>query len=570
MRLKVLRVIIIFLFGLIAAHLFYIQILRGRYYYDLSRNNRIRVVALEGRRGKILDRNGVILADNRVAFNVMVVPQEIEDRDELLAFLEKALGISKEKLLKTYRQRAFGSFAPIAIAEDITRDQAIVLEENRFRFPGLVVQESFRRIYPLKESAAHVIGYIGKIDEEKVETLKHYGYTAQSVIGKSGVEEFYDHFLRGEEGGLQVEVNSRGEQVRLLGLREPAQGADINLTIDYRIQQMAMNALAGRPGAVVIMDLTSGEILALISSPSYDPNVFVRNLVSETGTLFSNPLSPLLNRAVSGQYPPGSVFKIPVALCALTQNKITPETQFECKGFLELGNRQFRCTHTHGIQNLIEAIAHSCNVYFYHVGLLVGVDAINQFAQRLQLGRPTGIDLPYEAAGFIPSRQYRQVKRKQSWYTGDTLNLAIGQGDVLATPLQLADMMAVLVNDGQLVHPHVIKSIGTQVLHDYDPSGAVHFVDTVLKILDEGLRQTVVDPSGTANILNIPGITVAGKTGTAQTTANRETHAWFAGYGVSPKNKIAFCVFLEHGGSSVNACSVAKELLLRMQQEKIL
>lgn len=578
--------------------LVYIQMIRGSYFYNLSKNNRIRTVAIEGERGRIFDRHGVVLADNRRAFDVMVVPQGIEDQDDLFDFLSKILEIDKKKLQKVYRQKAFGPFAPVAVAEDVSREKTIVLEENKFRFPGLYVQESFRRFYPPMRASSHVLGYVRKISPEKLEALRDYGYTHQSVVGETGVEESYDRYLKGQSGGLQLEVNSRGEQVRLLSLKEPLRGRDITLTIDHRIQQIAAELLADHAGAIIVMDMNSGEILGLMSSPSFDPNVFIENNKKSTQDIFADRRSPLLNRAISGQYPPGSVFKIPVALSALDTRKINPAAAFNCQGYLKLGGKEFRCSHAHGDQNLIEAIAHSCNVYFFHAGLMVGFETIQRYARLLGLGSSSGIDLPSEGKGFIPSPaaplKYSGARggasrQQRRWYGGDTLNLAIGQGEVLATPLQFVRMMSIVAQNGRDVHPHVIKAVGSLDRPSPEPFSLEDITDPQVKIkeylrpklihvndgkffetLQAGLRAAVTDPSGTANVLNIPNLLVSGKTGTAQTTKTRDHHAWFVGFCPSSKVNIAFCVFLEYGGSSSNACVVARDLLLRMQAEGIL
>ncbi|HLD69632.1 MAG TPA: penicillin-binding protein 2 [Candidatus Omnitrophota bacterium] len=583
MRIKIFRLIVVVLFLLITLDLIYIQLIKGPYFYNLSKNNRIRTVAIEGERGRIFDRHGVVLADNRRAFDVMVVPQGIEDQDELFDFLSKTLEVDKKKLQKVYRQKAFGSFAPVAVAEDISREKTIILEENKFRFPGLYVQESFRRFYPPMRASSHVLGYVRKISPEKLEALRDYGYTHQSVVGETGVEESYDRYLKGHSGGLQLEVNSRGEQVRLLSMKEPLRGRDITLTIDHRIQQIAAELLAERAGAIIVMDMNSGEILGLVSSPSFDPNVFIEKNKRSAQDIFADRRSPLLNRAISGQYPPGSAFKIPVALCALDARKINSATTFNCPGYFKLGGKEFQCPHAHGDQNLIEAIAHSCNVYFFHAGLMVGSETIQRYARLLGLGSSSGIDLPSEGKGFIPGRQQRR------WYGGDTLNLAIGQGDVLATPLQLVRMISIVAQNGRDVHPHVVKAVGSLDRSSPEPFSLEDITDPQVKIkeylrsqiihinngkffeaLQAGLRAGVSDPSGTGSVLNIPNLLVSGKTGTAQTTKNRDHHAWFVGFCPSSKVNIAFCVFLEHGGSSYNACVVARDLLLRMQAEGIL
>lgn len=566
MRFKIFRILITASFSLIALALFYMQAVKGQYYYDLSTNNRVRVVPLEGWRGQIGDRNNIVLAENRISYKVIVTPQFVEDLDVLFNFLAQVLHKEVKSLQRVYQRKKVAPFTPIVLAEDITKEQAFEIEENKFRFPALIVQEGYSRSYPLGANSAHILGYVGKINRNKIERMKEYGYSSQSIVGYSGVEEYYDNFLRGEEGGIQVEVNSRGQQVKMLGFKEPKQGQNITLTIDSRIQQMALDLFGSQTGAFVMMDMHNGEILALVSSPAYDPNVFVNGMDQEDTTyLFSNSAAPMLNRAIKGMYPPGSVFKIPVAVCAIANDKVSRNTSFQCRGSLELGSNSFRCTHIHGTQNLIEAIAHSCNVYFYQVGKIVGPEKIAQFARMFGLGHPTNIDLPYEEDGRVPNPG--SVRRK--WYGGDTFNFSIGQGSLLTTPLQLTQMMATIGNDGMEVQPHLIKEIGGVPVDRYayqrqilDPS--------IYKEVQRGMRATITDYSGTAHDLDIEGLYVAGKTGTAQSAPNKDHHAWFVGYVKTEKAKYAFCVFLEYGGSSHNAVVIARDILWGMKDKGML
>ena len=567
MHLKIIRLIFVSLFLSLAFSLVFIQLIQGTYYYNLSTNNRIRVMPIEGRRGQIFDRNGVAIADSRVSFDVAVIPQEVKDQEELLEYVSGVLQKDREDLARTFKKRIQAPFEPVVIAEDIRRETAIVLEENKFRFPGLIIKVSSRRYYPFGFVNAHLLGYLGKIDRSSLTQLKDYGYTIQSVIGYSGIEKYYDAYLKGEVGGLQIEVDHRGQQVRLLSLREPTKGEDVVLTIDNRIQTMATEALSGHRGAIVMMDLDSGEILGMVSAPSFDPNLLTSGKV---GNIFFDSSAPLLNRAISGLYPPGSVFKVPVAVGALQTGKINPHTSFLCNGSYHLGNRQFECAHTHNIQDLNQALAHSCNVYFFNTGLILGPELMAKYARMLGLGALTNVDIPYEATGLVPDRTQKKISRRQYWYQGDTLNFSIGQGDVLVTPLQLVSMMSIVANDGEAIQPHLLKAVGRQnyVLSQHQPRIPVG--KKIYEIVKNGLKAAVEDQEGTARLLDIEGLQVLGKTGTAQTSGGRPNHAWFVGFCPSAKTKIVFCVFLEHGGWSTNACEVTKELLLRMMKEKIL
>ncbi|MCK5581862.1 MAG: penicillin-binding protein 2 [Candidatus Omnitrophica bacterium] len=571
MRIKIIRLIITFLFLVIAVDLFYVQVIRGKYYYGLSVNNRIRVVPLEGQRGRIFDRNMKILVDNRLSLNVAVIPQDMKEGEMLFDYLSRVLKVKKQKLLRRFYQKKVTPFAPVVVAEDVDKRVAMVLEENRFRFPGLYIQESVRREYPFKEVGSHVLGYVGKINRAKIKKLKDYGYTPQSVVGYSGVEESYDSFMKGKEGGAQIEVNNRGQQVKMLSVKEPEKGQDIQLTIDHRVQQIAAKALGEKHGTIIVMSLNTGEIRGMVSSPSYNPNIFVDSrLKKKSGLVFIDPGAPLLNRAIKGLYPPGSVFKVVMSTAALITGKIESTTTFSCSGVYRLGRRGFRCAHVHGVQDLVKAIAHSCNVYFFNAGLILGPDTIYKYAHLLGLGEETRIDLPYEEKGLLPNRAQRRKKYNLGWYKGDTLNYSIGQGDVLTTPLQLVRMMATVALRGREVQPHLIKGIGGKDVVQFSLVKRTGIKEEVFDVIQKGLRLVVADEGGTARLLNMKGFEVAGKTGTAQTTKSRPHHAWFVGYDLSGKEPIAFCVFLEYGGSSYHSCVVARDFLKELRKEKII
>ena len=571
MRIKIIRLVICIPFFMILSDLFYLQVIRGQYFYNLSINNRIRIVPMEGQRGFIRDRHGVVLADNRLSFDVAVIPQDIQNKDALFDFLSDVLSVEKKKMLQLFWQKRSAPFAPVVMAEDINKPTVMIIEENKYRFPGLYIQESFRRWYPFREAGAHVLGYVGKMDPSQVEKLQEYGYTQQSVIGKTGIEAYYDSVLRGKGGGLQIEVNSRGEQVQLLGVREPERGADIQLSVDYRVQKLAAEVLGDKHGAIIVMDLSTGAILGQVSAPAYDPNIFVDGHVSQTEiSIMTNPFSPLLNRAIKGLYPPGSVFKIIVALAALDLGKISPYTSFLCKGYYALGQRQFGCSHVHGTQNLIQAIAHSCNVYFFNVGELLGSDILDKYARLFSLGSITNVDLPFEEKGMVPSRTQRKKSLNEGWYKGDTLNYSIGQGDLLVTPLQLLRLVATVARDGDEIQPHLIEKIGTQEIVSLAMIRQVSVKLEVYHIVKAGLREVVTDSAGTAHVLADNKLGIVGKTGTAQSSHGKDHHAWFIGYNTKGKSKIAFCVFLEYGGASYNACLLAKQLLEGMVVQEIL
>jgi len=570
MRLNIIQSIIFLFLGLIVSGLFYMQVIHGEYYHQQSMNNRIRVVPIDGTRGRILDCNGMVLADNHIAFHVGILPQEIVDRNALFVYLAQVLDRSPEFLERQFDRRKIAPFAPVILPQVISRELAVRIEEQKFVYPGLIVQQGFERYYPFNEVGAHVLGYVGKIDEDEIRDNQQYGYTPLSLVGKTGIEKRYDAALQGIPGGRQIEVDSRGTQVRLLGLKDPSVGKDVVLTIDQRVQGVAQELLQGYKGGIVVMDLTSGNVISMVSSPSYDPNAFSDKTKSDILTsYFNDPLTPLLNRNVSGLYPPGSVFKIPVALAALQLHKITPSTSYDCPGYMMVGQRRFGCSHVHGVQDLRAALAHSCNVYFFHVGLLVKPRIIGAFAKAFGLGRPTGVDLPFESKGQIVTG----ASSERAWYTGDVLNLSIGQGYTLVTPLQLSVMMAAVANNGVILRPRVVSRVGDEdiPIMEFSKRPLIRLRDETWALVQEGLKGVVDDPEGTGHLLkDVPGLDIYGKTGTAQSVRSKPNHAWFVGYTRSSKRGIAFCVFLEYGGSSENSVKIARDLLLKLQSLQII
>jgi penicillin-binding protein 2 len=562
MRLAMIRQVIVVLFALMAGYLFYLQVIRGGYFLRQSVGNAIRVVPFEGARGLIVDRNGKILAESGRGYYAAVIPQDIKDKKALFSFMADVLGVEKRVVEARYLKNKLTPFAPVTLAEDLTRPQAIRIEENSFRFPGLMVLEKFFRKYPYRAAAGHLTGYCGRVDPFKVKMIAGYGYSAEELVGYSGIEEFYDDFLRGIPGGRQIEVNSRGQQTRLLSVRVPQAGKKLMLTIDIDVQKAASVALAGRRGAVVVMDPENGEVLALVSGPAFDPNAFVdRDQGDLVRSYLQSTQSPLMNRAVSGAFQPGSVFKIPVSLGGLEEFKIKPSTTFDCPGYFQMGDRTYRFPHSWGPQNLTEAMAHSANEYFFHAGLMLGAPSLAHYARLFGLGSRTGIDLPYESRGSVPSGL-----KAGGWFKGDTLNMSIGQGDVTATPVQIARLIAAVETEGALPHPHLVVPAFGQ-MKDFQPVH-ISFRKPVWDAVKEGLRQVVLSDTGTAHALaDIAGVNTYGKTGTAQTGAGREDHAWFAGVSRTDKRVIAYCVFLEHGGSSANAVQLTKELLISLREQ---
>ena len=569
-RKNILNLIIIFIFSVLLIGLFNLNILQGAKFRKLSDSNCIRLIPQSGSRGNILDRNGDIIVDNKISYDVMILPQELDHLDQVLSKVSRILEVDVQELRTAFRKNFISSSVPVTVASNIELKKAIVLGEYKIEEPSIIITPRPLRHYPYGTLACHVIGYVNEIDRWRLTKLEDYGYKTKDIVGFGGVEEKFDYYLRQEEGGLSVEVNHRGKFMRVLGFQAPRNGKDIQLTLDLRIQKIVEDNLSGRKGTVILMDPQSGEILALASYPNFNPAVFVSKRNTLISGLFNNPDSPLINRAIGSSYPPASIFKVVLASAGLELKKINLATSFFCPGSTMVGARRYSCWDTHGAQDIIQAIAHSCDVFFYKTGLLVGAQNIHDYALRLGLGRCAGFELPYETSGFIPSPLWRKINKFQGWFDGDTANLSIGQGDCLVTPLQATNMMAVFANRGYLLNPYIVKAVGGLDL------GAkkrrlfpVAFKKSTFEAVSRGLRNVVSDPKGTGNALSTLPIAVAGKTGTAQ-VSHGATHAWFVGFFPFDKPKFVVCVLLENGGPGHAASVVAKQIIEEMANQGLI
>ena len=570
MRIRFLFFLVITIFIFLVSSLLNLTVFRGREFRILSNRNCIRLIPQEGSRGKILDTNGNMIVGSAISYNVVVLPQEREALLKTFSGLSTVLGLSSEELWTRFRKGYSEPSMPVAIVKNISLEKAMALEERKLDFDGVIIQSDALRFYPYGKLACHAIGYLGQIDRWRLTKLADYGYKTKDIVGIGGIEEKYDYYLRQEDGGMSVEVDHQGRFSRVLGFRPPQSGKDIQLTLDLRLQKIVETAMEGKNGSVVMMNPQTGEILAILSSPGFDPSIFVKQNDKSVSYLSSDPSAPFFNRAISATYPPGSVFKPIVAVAGLESGKINLSTTYHCPGSLMVGRREFKCWSTHSDQGLIQAIVHSCDVFFYKVGLAVGPQILHDYSVRFGLARPTGVELPYEESGFIPNPIWKKIYKFQKWYDGDTANFAIGQGEVLVTPLQITRMMAVFANRGKLVTPYLLKSIDGQ-----DFSGShrrildLHIKNKVIDNINKGLREVVSDEKGTASILANLGVSVAGKTGTAQNPRGL-SHGWFAGFAPYENPKYVICVFIEHGEHGYFAALVAKKILEEMFREKLI
>jgi penicillin-binding protein 2 len=548
-RTKFLQTLIYISFLILAAELFYFQIIKFGYYKNLSLRNAIRIIPLEASRGTICDRNNQPLARDEISFDLAVIPQELKDIDEVLYELSKITGIEKEPLLKNYRRNYYLPFVPVKVATNIQPEDAFRIDEKLPSVQGAIIDAEPRRTYPNKWVCSHAIGYVGRIAKPEFEKLKDYGYEIKDLVGKSGIEKYYDAYLKGEDGGIQVEVDARSRVIRKLGFKEPRKGKDIKLTIDLGLQRFVEELLAGKKGAFIVMNAKTGEVLALSSSPGFDPNIFILGSDEQRKSLLTDSQNPLLNRAIASSYPPGSTFKIIIAAAGVAKDSIKTDTSFFCDGTYELGSRIFNCWNEsgHGYQNIIAAIAHSCNIFFYNLGRLLGAEEISHYAWQFGIGVVTGIDLPGEVKGLLPSPLWKRFFLKEQWYEGDTVNFSIGQGYLLVTPIQMLRAVTIIANEGYCPTPYLVEEIEGKK-SAIKKTHSLRLREGIFKVVKKGMFDVVNDPTGTGQYAKLQGVSIAGKTGTAQPGTAGNTHAWFVGYMPAEEPKVSFVVFLEHGG----------------------
>lgn len=552
------------------ARLWYLQILNGDEYRQKSENNRIRIRPVQAGRGMILDRYGKVMVDNRPAFDVFMQREDAGDFRGVVRNVSGLMG-SSPKDMETIVRRG-SPFVPVRIKKDIDRDTLAALLTNKLDLPGITVSIEPRRSYPYGTLAAHLFGNIGEISEKELDNEAYTDYRMGSLIGKSGLELKYETYLKGVDGGKYVEVDAAGREMTVLKKVESYPGNNLVTTIDLELQKAAEEAFQGKEGAVVAMDPRNGEILTFISSPAINPDMFAGPLdAKEWNKLINDPLKPLQNRAIHGQYPPGSTYKTFVAAAALEEKVVTKDTSFHCSGGLKFGNRVYRCwkKEGHGNVSLHRALVESCDVYFYQVGLKLGIDRIAAYARKFGLGELTGIELSDEKSGNIPDKAWRKKRFGAPWVDGETLSCAIGQGFDLVTPLQLLSAYAALSNGGSFYQPHLAKAVvgpDGKVLTTFQSEAKkrLDLSPETVALLKDALQGVVNEGGGTARSARLEDVKVAGKTGTSQVVMMRadkrvkgqdlpyffRDHAWFATFAPMEDPRIALVVFIEHSGFS--------------------
>jgi penicillin-binding protein 2 len=585
-RYKYFVAFVVVAFLIIFIHLWYLQVIKGSEFRQLSENNRIRILENPADRGMLLDRKGNVVAHNRPSFEVSLIPEDLKMNPEVLTQVGAMLNMNQaeiENKLKGLKKRP--PFKPVKIKSDIDWNELALLEFNRVHLPGVIVDVRPMRTYIYGDLASHLIGYLGEIDENELKQSKDGPYRMGDMIGKYGIEYRWEADLKGVDGGRQIEVDALGREIKPLRSVEPFPGNNLILTLDLELQKVAEEAFQGRSGALIAMEPKSGRILAMVSKPSFDPNLFARNISTEEWeSLMENPGHPLQNKGIQGQYPPGSVFKIITAIAGLESGIINPDTQMTCTGIYSYGNRDFRCWKEggHGTISLHQAIVESCDIYFYQVGLKVGVDLIAQYANEFGLGRITGISLPHEKPGIVPSTSWKKRSSGIPWYSGETLSLAVGQGYLSTTPIQLLSLISTIANGGKLYLPQVVERVENVyegVLKEYPPveKGRVNVSERTLRIIQEALMGVVNEPHGTGWACALNEEKVAGKTGTAQVVRIPQNfakgdmekmplkfrdHAWFVAYAPFEDPRISIAVIVEHGGFGATAAvPIAKKVI---------
>jgi penicillin-binding protein 2 len=570
-KIKRIFVIVAIGFGIVALRLFYLQIINYTHYRTLSNENSLRLIPQRAPRGLITDRNGVVLATNRPTYTLFLVPADLKTHASTLVRLSGILGVPVADLEKRVAERHRSrKFEPLRIQGHLPEDLIARIEENRARLPGVYIQMEPERYYPHGSFASHVLGYIGEISESELFRLRDRGYRVADILGKKGVEKVYDPILRGELGGVQVEVNASGVQRRILAYRPPVQGHTVALTIDAKVQRLAEELLGEQAGAVIVSNPRNGEVLAMASKPGFDPNLFVDGIsYKDWDRLLKDKLHPLQNRAIQGRYPPGSIFKIVTTVSSLEDERFDRDRTRLCRGIFWYKTWPYRCwlTSGHGWVNLSRAIIESCDIYFYQLGLDVKIDKLYRACRRFGLGSKTRVDLDSEDSGLVPNPKWKEATQHMPWFPGNTIQMSIGQGYLLTTPLQMMNVTCAMAMRNRVYQHHLLLRVLDQrtrrprlerrreLLLDAGVS------KEHLDVLRDALEKVVGSGAGTGKRARIPGVRVAGKTGTSE-NPHGENHAWFTSWAPVEDPQVAVIVMVENGGEGgVVAAPIAKRLM---------
>ncbi|HVL69084.1 MAG TPA: penicillin-binding protein 2 [Vicinamibacterales bacterium] len=579
-RLAVFQYSIACVFAALAVGFWVFQVVQYAEFKEIADSQYMQRVPLPAPRGVLVDRNGVVLVENQHSLNIVLMRERVKDLDATLRTLAEATGTDLEQLQEAVnRRRREPTYRPIVLIANASLAQVAAVEARSLELPGIERQPVPARRYR-DERAGHLFGYVGEVSEAQLARADYKDLGPGAIIGQAGIEQAYNRLLMGIEGNKDVIVNSRGREILEVGYSEAKEGTRLQLTIDADLQAAAADAFrhVDTNGAAVVLDPRSGEVLSLLSLPSYDPNDFaVRIAPAVWRSLVSDRLKPLNNRALQGTYSPGSTFKIVVAAAAMEEGVAGPNFRTHCSGGATFYGRYFQCWKKggHGTVDMRRAMEQSCNVYFYTLGNMLGVDRIHKWATAMGLGVPSGIELPNEATGLVPSTEWKMRTQKDKWYAGETISVAIGQGQVNVTPMQLAVMAMTAANGGTRYTPHLLKAIdegqGWKPVPPPAPKSVVHMEESTLKALRDGLW-LVVNGAGTARGALLPGRDVSGKTGTAQVISLSKAdaargkmdvrhHRWFVFFAPRDNPEIAGVVFAEHAGSESKAVPIARHVI---------
>jgi penicillin-binding protein 2 len=578
LRLTSLQYIVAVAFALLAVAFWVFQVAQHQKFEEMAENNHLRKLPLPAPRGVLFDRNGAVLVENRNSYNIALVREQSGNIAETLRILARATGTDEATLVDAVnRRRREPSYRPIVLIENATTEQVIAFQSRKLELPGIIAQQVPARRYPTDDFGAHLFGYVGEVSENDLRRAEYADVQPGSMVGKAGVEQAYNKLLMGTDGDKLVRVNSRGREITEVSTQPPTEGRRLQLTIDADVQRATEEGFRhfGYNGAAVILDPRSGEVLSFVSLPAYNPNQFAGGIdLASWNELTTSDLKPLQNRALQGRYSPGSTFKIAVATAALEEGLVTPDFRVFCPGGATFYGRYFKChlKGGHGSVDMRHAIEKSCNVYFYTLGNMLGVDRIHKWASILGLGERTGIDLPNEIKGLVPSTEWKRQVMKDKWYAGETISVSIGQGQVSVTPVSLAVMMMTVANGGTRYTPHVVKAFdegnGWQTVPPPPPQAASKMKDSTISALHEGLWM-VVNAAGTGGRGKVEGYNVAGKTGTAQVISlegakaakgkiDVRDHGWFVFFAPHDKPEIAGVIFAEHAEHGYLGAPIAK------------
>jgi penicillin-binding protein 2 len=580
LRLSGMQFLIAAVFAMLAVAFWIFQVAQHQKFAEMAENNHLRTLPVRAPRGVLFDRTGKVLVENRYSYTIALVREQTANLDQTIRTLAAATGLEEEAVREIVRRRrSEPSYRPINIVEDASLAQVAAVRARGYELPGVVIDEVPTRHYPDDDVAAHLFGYVGEISESQLQRASNEKLQSGAIVGQAGIEQIYNSLLMGTDGSKYVVVNSTGREIRAVGEEQPVEGRRLQLTIDYDVQRAVEEGFrkSGYNGAAVILDPRNGEILSLVSLPAYDPNRFATGIDRATwASLNTDKLHPLQNRALQGRYSPGSTFKIAVATAALQEGVITPDFKVTCSGGATFYGRYFQCWKKggHGTVDLRHAIEQSCNVYFYTVGNMVGVDRLHKWAALLGLGEKTGVDLPHEVQGLVPSTEWKRRVMKEKWYAGETISVSIGQGQVSVTPIEMAVMMATVGNGGTRYTPHLLKAVDKG--HGWEPVPAPPVLSSAqlkpatISAVHDGLWM-VVNGAGTGGRARIPGKDVSGKTGTAQvislqgakaaagrTDMDLRHNGWFVFFAPRDNPEIAGVVFTEHSMHGAESAPIAK------------